>query len=182
MRSILLLAAATALAACGAGTGGVTLPGDLPPVIGNPGGPLPPALPPPPAPAPQPGPAPGDPLAGGVLATFRTTGIGHDGQPFDETFRVWVTNAKTIEDLFALQAGTLEGTIPSGKFLRGPGQGDHNAPYSWHLDPEDIQIVFAAIEVCDGRPSIVETMVDDYLFVGRYCPWEAVLDSLEDHR
>ena len=137
----------------------------------------PPAPPPPP-----PAPVPGDPLAGGVVATFRTQGTGPDGQPFDESFSVWVTNPQTIDDLFALEAGLSLATIPSGKFLRGPGKADHNAPYSWHLDPEDIQMAELAIEVCDGRPSIVETMVDDYVALGLYCPWGVTLDSIVDHR
>ncbi len=129
------------------------------------------------------GPAPGpDPMAGGVLATFRVAGTGPDGQPFDERFRVWVTNPTTIDDILQIQAGVNPNRFPSGGFRAGPGTADHNLPWSWHLDPDDVAMVEVAIEVCDGRPSIVEQSVADYLQLGLYCPWGARLDSVEDRR
>ena len=178
MRVTILLAAALVAAACGGGSGGLAVtPIDLPPT-GDPGGrPAPPSGPPP-----APGPAPSDPLAGGVVATFRAQGTGPDGQPFDETYRIWVTNPKTIDDLFALQAGTIAATIPGGAIHRGQGQAGHNAPWSWHIDPEDVQLVEVAAEVCDGRPSIVENLLDAYLTAGRFCPWSVALDSIDDRR
>jgi hypothetical protein len=38
------------------------------------------------------------------------------------------------------------------------------------------------IEVCDGRPSLVDALLEDYLRVGRFCPWGAELVSIEDRR
>ncbi len=70
-----------------------------------------------------------DSLAAGVLATFDVSG---------ELFNVWVTNARTIQQLTELDKGKSTATIPNGRILRGPGQGAHNEPWSWHLDPEDI--------------------------------------------
>ncbi len=131
-------------------------PGEDPPP-----GPLPPGDPQPPAPA------------GGVLATFTAAG---------ETFRVFVTNEATIQQLFDLSDGISQATIPSGAFRLGPGEADHNLPWSWHMDPEDIAMVELAIEVCDGSPSIVENDLAGYLAVGRYCPWDATLVALEDLR
>jgi len=40
----------------------------------------------------------------------------------------------------------------------------------------------ATIEVCDGRPSLVDSLLEDYVAVGRFCPWGAELVSIEDRR
>jgi len=113
-------------------------------------------------------------LKGGVLATFA---VG------DEPFKVWVTNAAAIARLEALNRGDGGGSIPNGRLLRGPGRAAHNAPYSWHLDPADIQIVDVTIELCDGSPKYVEANVAEYADrIGRYCPWGAKLVALADYR
>lgn len=119
---------------------------------------------------------PGDPPAtidGGIVATFDVLG---------ERFSAWVTDETAIADILALRDGTSMANIPNGRLLRGPGAEDHNAPWSWHLDPEDIQMAENTIEACDGRPSTVEAMLDAYLTIGRYCPWSAVLVSVDDRR
>jgi hypothetical protein len=111
-------------------------------------------------------------LRGGVLATFEVGG---------ERFRTWTTNPQTIQDLYELQQGTSTANIPNGRILRGAGRARHNAPYHWHLDPQDIAMAEATIELCDGLPSYVEENVDDYVEnVGRYCPWAAKLVELRD--
>jgi len=113
-------------------------------------------------------------LDGGVLATFDSSG---------DRFRVWVTRASTIEQILALQAGESEASIPNGPLLRGPGEANHNQPWSWHYDPELVEMAELTIELCDGRPSYVEEHLDTYLDeVGRYCPWGAKLVSVEDLR
>jgi hypothetical protein len=114
-----------------------------------------------------------DALRGGALATFEVEG---------ERFRVWTTNPQTIQDLRELQQGTSTANIPNGRILRGPGQASHNAPYHWHLDPQDIAMAEVAIEVCDGLPSYVEENVEEFVErVGRYCPWAARLAELRDY-
>lgn len=106
-------------------------------------------------------------LSGGIIATFDVVG---------ERFRVQVTNPQTIQQIRDLQAGRSTANIPIGRIHRGPGAGDHNAPWSWHLDPEDISMADITIEVCDARPSYVEENVDEFVDnVLRYCPWSAVL-------
>jgi hypothetical protein len=111
-------------------------------------------------------------LRGGVLATFEVEG---------ERFRVWTTNTQTIHDLHQLQQGTSTANIPNGRILRGPGRARHNAPYHWHLDPQDLTMAEVAIEHCDGLPSYVEENVDEFVErVGRYCPWAAKLVELRD--
>lgn len=51
-----------------------------------------------------------------------------------------------------------------------PGDGGFNAPWTWHLEPDSVRFVEVAIEVCDGRPSYVETHQAEY---STYCPWGA---------
>jgi hypothetical protein len=111
-------------------------------------------------------------LRGGALATFEVEG---------ERFKVWTTNPQTIEDLHELQQGTSTASIPNGRILLGPGRARHNAPYHWHLDPQDIAMAEVAIELCDGLPSYVEENVDEFVErVRRYCPWAAKLVELQD--
>jgi len=116
----------------------------------------------------------GDPSREGVLATFDVSG---------ETFHLWTTDEETIEQLFSLEAGTSEASIPNGVLRSGPGEGDHNEPWSWHLDPEEVSMAEVTAEFCDGRPSFVEANLDQWLNdVGRYCPWNAELVELQDLR
>ena len=117
--------------------------------------------------------APEDLLEGGVLATFVVS---------QEQFHVWVTNPETIQQIFDLRDGLSTANIPNGALHEGQGLGDHNAPWTWHLDPSDIAMAEATIEICDGRPSLVDSLLPDYLTVGRFCPWGAELVSVQDLR
>lgn len=118
--------------------------------------------------------APDEALRGGVVAVFDVSG---------EQFRVWITNPETIEQVLALRQGTSRANIPNGVLRTGPGQGNHNRPYSWHLDPEEIAMAEVTIELCDGRPSFIEANRDQFIGeVGRYCPWNARLLQVRDHR
>lgn len=108
----------------------------------------------------------------GLLVTFDVNG---------EQFRVWVTNRRTIGQLFFILDGLRLG-IPTGTIRRGPGFEDHNAPWNWHLDPRDTQIASITTAACDGRPSQVEARLDEYLALGRYCPWDATLVRFLDRR
>ena len=113
-------------------------------------------------------------LQGGVLATF-TVGT--------TEFCIFVTNPDTIDELLRLQQGESQANIPNGLLKRGPGKGLHNAPWSWHLDPEKTSMAEFTIEVCDGIPEFVEEDLDYWLnSVGQYCPWSAQLKEIEDYR
>jgi hypothetical protein len=113
-------------------------------------------------------------LTGGMLATFDVSG---------ETFKVWVTNPQTIDQLLTLQRGESTASIPNGRILAGPGQANHNAPWTWHLDPEDIEMADMTMELCDGAPGYVEDNLAEFTDnVGRYCPWAAELVDLQDLR
>lgn len=127
----------------------------------------------PPAPPPRSMPTPST-LRGGVLATFDVVG---------EQFKVWVTNPQTIQQILDLRDGKSEASIPNGRILRGAGEVNHNTPYSWHLDPQDIEMAEMTIEVCDAEPSYVEQNVGEFVDnVKRYCPWSAKLVSVQDYR
>lgn len=109
-------------------------------------------------------------LKTGALATFAVSG---------EKFRVWTTNPTTIAQLRALLAGTSQAYIPNGRILRGSGKAGYNAPWHWHLDPNDIHMAEVTTEVCDGRPSYVNAHLTDFTGrVKRYCPWGAKLIGL----
>ena len=115
-----------------------------------------------------------DDLDGGVLATFEVVG---------ETFNVWVTNPNTIAQLEALQAGEGNANIPIGPIAYGPGEGDHNAPWNWHYDPERVEMAEMTIELCDAVPSYVEENLQEFVeTIGAYCPWGAQLIALVDYR
>jgi hypothetical protein len=84
-----------------------------------------------------------------------------------ERFAMSLTDPETIR----LARENLQGRntrFPIGP-LR-PGNGGFNQPWSWHLDPAETRMTEAAIEVCDGRPSYVETHLSDF---PTYCPWGA---------
>ncbi len=112
-------------------------------------------------------------LKGGILATFEASG---------ERFQAWVIDPKAMWDLSQLQRGESTANIPNGRILRGPGLAGHNAPYSWHLDPEDVSMADMTIEVCDAEPSYVEENVGEFVDnLGRYCPWDAKLVGLKNY-
>jgi hypothetical protein len=84
-----------------------------------------------------------------------------------ETFVMRATGPETIR----LARENLEGRnqrFPAGPLRRGDG--GFNAPWTWHLDPDEVRMVEAAIELCDGQPSYVEAHQADY---PTYCPWGA---------
>lgn len=88
-----------------------------------------------------------------------------------ETFVLRVRDAETIR----LAREALEGRrqmFPIGPLLMGDG--GFNAPWSWHLDPDQVRMTEAAIELCDGLPSYVEAHRPDF---PTYCPWAARIVS-----
>lgn len=122
-----------------------------------------------------------EPLQQGVLATFEVTTT-EEGSLEDkiETFSVYVSNQTTAQQIWDLEAGTSNASIPNGKLLDGAGVDEHNAPWTWHLDPEDIEMAELTTEVCDAAPGYVEANKAEFIStVGRYCPWGARLVSVE---
>ena len=74
----------------------------------------------------------------------------------------------------ALENGTSAG-IPNGRILHGDG--GINTGHNWHL--EDVELVDVTTEVCDGTADFVDQNLDTYLELGNYCPWSAVVVSIE---
>jgi hypothetical protein len=112
------------------------------------------------------------PLSGGILVTFDVVG---------EQYSVFITNNETIEEVFAVQRGESQATIPNGLIVEGTVF--YNQPWSWHIDSEDIQMVETTIELYDGLPSFVENELEYWLeTVHRYAPWSATIKTVEDFR
>ncbi len=88
-----------------------------------------------------------------------------------EQFRVQVTDPAEVQRFQARVLSGAESPI-SGDLL--PGDGGFNDPWGWHLDPTTVHVADLTMEVCDGRPSMVEEALE-YWFdsVGRFCPWGA---------
>ena len=109
---------------------------------------------------------------GGDVASMRPT----PAQEFvieveGEQFRLRTTNPATASALDARRrSGTLGVVV--GRIVRGDG--GFNTPWSWHLDPVSIEVPQVAIELCDGRPSMVQSDLDYWVDTVRtYCPWAA---------
>ncbi|HEX7086993.1 MAG TPA: hypothetical protein VF198_11550 [Vicinamibacterales bacterium] len=89
----------------------------------------------------------------------------------DEAFRVALPTPELVEAARAAQAGTGP-RIPNGRIVAGT---QVNVGYSWHL--EDLGFADVTIELCDGRPSMVER--EGVTFGGgRFCPWGAEVVSI----
>ncbi len=86
-----------------------------------------------------------------------------------ERFKVLVRDPAIVEVLRSMLRGE-RGGIVIGE-LRA-GDGGFNKPWSWHLDPDTVEVADATIELCDGMPSFVEAELNYWLnVVKRYCPW-----------
>jgi hypothetical protein len=107
---------------------------------------------------------PSSPSPANAIVTFRVV---------DETFKVLLTDPAVIDLARRTQAGTVK-RFPSGRIVSGS---DVNTGWTWHL--ADVELVEASIEVCDGRPSDVERSGATF-GGGRYCPWSAVVVSIQD--
>ncbi len=88
-----------------------------------------------------------------------------------ERFVVHVEGASQISALEARLASGERGVI-NGDIE--PGDGGFNQPWRWHMVPSTVHTADMAIELCDGRPSLVEDDLDYWLgTVRQYCPWGA---------
>src|SRR5688500_12606545 len=115
---------------------------------------------------------------GGDVASMRPT----PAQEFvveveGERFRLRTSNPATASALDQRRRSGTPGVV-AGRLMRGDG--GFNTPWSWHLDPLSIEAPDAAIELCDGRPSMVQSDLDYWVdTVHSFCPWSArVYDAL----
>lgn len=92
-----------------------------------------------------------------------------------ETFVVEVTDDASVA-AFESRLSSGEQGVVIGPLLSGDG--GFNQPWSWRLDPAEVQPADAAIELCDGRPSMVEADLDYWIdTVGTFCPWGATVTA-----
>lgn len=95
-----------------------------------------------------------------------------------EHFQVQVVGENNIAAFEDRMQSGIRGVI-NGE-LRA-GDGGFNAPWSWHLEPETVHTADISIELCDGRPSLVEADTAYWLSsVKRFCPWGAKVISTSD--
>lgn len=98
------------------------------------------------------------------------------GLPPSEEFRVSTSSPQVITQARA-QLGLP--VSERGSFANGPiraGNGGHNLAWSWHF--ADLALVDAAIELCDGRPSMVQADLDYWLnTVKSFCPWDSYVHA-----
>ncbi len=88
-----------------------------------------------------------------------------------ETFTVEVIGAVRVSQIVDRLNSGIRGVV-NGQLVRGDA--GLNIAWSWHMEPETVEAVDLSIELCDGRPSMVEADLDYWIeTVGRFCPWGA---------
>jgi hypothetical protein len=88
-----------------------------------------------------------------------------------ELFQAAVSDTAEIRRMEARMQTGARGVV-SGQLVTGAG--GFNEPWGWHLDPATVHVADAAIELCDGRPSMVQADLDYWIgTVRQYCPWGA---------
>ena len=109
--------------------------------------------------------SPTDPDVGDSIATFRVA----DGS----TFKVLITDPATIATVQSLADGKDVPSIPNGAILHETGV---NSGWSWSLDPTD----FTFSDIVDASCQTTPQEIEDGTFQGdRFCPWSAIVVSLE---
>lgn len=98
-----------------------------------------------------------------------------------EAFLVRISDPRVLAHARNILAGTQPQRIVTGELRQGGGGFNHDLGngriWSWHLDPESVELVDAAIELCDGLPSFVEADPDFWFnTVGTYCPWLSLIE------
>ncbi len=122
-----------------------------------------------------------------ILTLIAASGVSACGsEPTEPTlpirYEVVVSGERfTVEVATEAQAKAMADRLASGEtgVINGQlvaGDGGYNAPWSWHLDPTTVEAVDLAIELCDGRPSMVEGDLGYWIgTVGQFCPWGATV-------
>lgn len=100
-----------------------------------------------------------------VTFAFRMQGL-----PASEEFRVSTSSPQFIAQARAqLSLPEAQRQLFASGAIRS-GNGGHNLAWNWHL--ADATLTQAAIELCDGRPSMVEANLNYWLnTVKSFCPW-----------
>jgi hypothetical protein len=84
----------------------------------------------------------------GVLATLLDAG---------DQFQIWVTDPRADQTLVDIWKEPSPSRTFTGPLRSGSGPGQHNSPWSWHLDPTKILVnIHTFAPVYSGSPSEVE--------------------------
>jgi hypothetical protein len=109
-----------------------------------------------------------DDYTGGALITFDIVG---------QSLTVWITNAAFIAEAQSLLAAGEQKVPLFEEVIDGVGC---DPQYTWHVDPEAASFADFTIELCDGTPSYLERNKATWIRqVGSYCPWSAIVTSVE---
>lgn len=118
-----------------------------------------------------------------VLSTLSCDGGGDGGEVGWSTF-VFRIHGLSGDEEFRFRTNNQSFIIKAREQLRLPdeqrllfpigtiasGNGGHNLNWSWHFT--DLALAEASIELCDGRPSMVEANLTYWLdTVKSFCPW-----------
>lgn len=120
-----------------------------------------------------PTPTPPAPPAPPAMATFS---FQVRGKGLEERFVHSTTSSAFIA---AARAQLALPAADRRQFPAGPiaaGNGGFNLNWGWHFT--DLSLVEAAVEVCDGTPSMVQANLNYWLTTVRnFCPWAAYVDT-----
>lgn len=99
----------------------------------------------------------------------------------EEKINIAIGNLEAKKDIIAFYYGKNNKSIPNGIVVDDrPKKSPYDKRWSWHLNPDTINMAEITIEVCDARPSYVEQHLDVWLkSVKRYCPWNLKLESID---
>jgi len=110
----------------------------------------------------------------GSSGAFTFTHIRHS-----ESFGVFLNNPQAvrhaIENFYNLNSKHVNGKLVDDR----PGKSPFDSQWSWHLDPNETGMADISTEVCDGWPSAVESNLDGWMHVGRFCPWSTKVTKLD---
>jgi len=97
----------------------------------------------------------------------------------EETLTIWTTDDAFVDEAIA-QLGGGPVRVPIFALLDGR---ECDPQWTWHTDPAIVSFADATIEVCDSLPSFVEADKDHWLnTVGEFCPWAAIVQTVDDRR
>ncbi|MGH8927785.1 MAG: hypothetical protein ACRDWH_05505 [Acidimicrobiia bacterium] len=104
-----------------------------------------------------------------VLVTFETP---------EGSFTARIEDPASIQRVQQALESDGRAGIPNGVIVEGSG--GVNPGHDWHL--EDVEMVDMTIEVCDGTADYVDAHLEDFLALGQFCPWSAVVVDVQPDR
>lgn len=101
-----------------------------------------------------------------------------------QTTRIFVTAPEACRVIREIASGKRKDMIPNGIIIDDrPAKSPYDSRWSWHFQPDSVEMAEFTIEVCDATPTYVEEHMDEW-FQGektaRWCPWSAHLVKIED--